>query len=77
MGESGLPEDASPGDGVDWDELGDAARRGLQRAGIHLMRAAIEVVAAVGAFLDELQDGEDGEDGDDPPDGGRRIIDIE
>lgn len=36
------------------DELADAARRGLQRAGVHLMRAAIEVVEGVSAFLEEL-----------------------
>lgn len=42
------------------DELTDAAKRGMQRAGLHLMRAAIEVVEAIGAFLDEMQhaDGE-------------------
>ena len=45
----------------DLGDLGDAARRGMQRAGIHLMRAAIEVVEGISAFLEELQhaDGED------------------
>lgn len=38
----------------DLHELSDAARRGLQRAGIHLMKAAIEVVAGIGAFLEEI-----------------------
>jgi hypothetical protein len=36
------------------DDLTDAARRGLQRAGVHMMRAAIEVVEGIGAFLDEM-----------------------
>ena len=30
-------------------------RRGMQRAAIHLMRAAIEVVEGLSAFLEELQ----------------------
>ena len=38
----------------DLHELSDAARRGLQRAGVHLMKAAIEVVAGIGAFLEEI-----------------------
>ena len=38
----------------DVPELSEAARRGLQRAAVHLMKAAIEVVAGVGAFLEEL-----------------------
>lgn len=44
------------------DELGEAARRGLQRAAIHLMKAAIEVVEGISAFLEEMQhvDGERG-----------------
>ena len=54
----------------DEPHLSDAARRGLQRAGIHLVKAAIEVVAGVGAFLEELQ-GRRGEDADD--DGPERI----
>lgn len=41
-------------DSPDIHELSDAARRGLQRAGIHLMKAAIEVVAGIGAFLEEI-----------------------
>ncbi|WKZ83030.1 MAG: hypothetical protein QY307_01900 [Acidimicrobiia bacterium] len=35
-------------------EIGDATRRGLQRAGLHFMKAAIEVVAGVSAFLEEI-----------------------
>jgi hypothetical protein len=38
----------------DLHELSDAARRGLQRAGVHLMKAAIEVVAGLSAFLEEI-----------------------
>jgi hypothetical protein len=43
-------------------DLGEAARRGMQRAGVHLMRAAIEVIEGVSAFLEEMQraDGESG-----------------
>lgn len=59
----------------DRDELSDAARRGLQRAAVHLMKAAIEVVAGLGAFLEEMgrtQDGERGEEG-----GERQHIEVE
>lgn len=51
------------------DDLSDAARRGLQRAAIHLMRAAIEVVEGVSAFLEEMQDsaGEDRAEKDSGP----------
>jgi hypothetical protein len=45
----------------DGPELSEAARRGLQRAAVHLMKAAIEVVAGVGAFLEELGKGTDGD----------------
>jgi len=38
----------------DMPELSEAARRGLQRAAVHLMKAAIEVVAGVSAFLEEM-----------------------
>ena len=41
-------------DPQDLHELSDAARRGLQRAGVHLMKAAIEVVAGLSAFLEEI-----------------------
>jgi hypothetical protein len=36
------------------DDLTEAARRGLQRAGVHLMKAAVEVVEGINAFLEEL-----------------------
>ncbi len=48
------------------DDLGEAARRGLQRAAVHLMKAAIEVVEGISAFLEELGYDEDSE-GDQGP----------
>jgi len=56
------------------EELTDAARRGLQRAAVHLMKAAIEVVAGLSAFLEEMGRQHEGEDGDD---GGRQHIEVE
>lgn len=54
------------------DDLSDAARRGLQRAGVHLVRAAIEVVEGISAFLEEMQRS-DGHPADDHSDGPQRI----
>lgn len=54
-------------------DLGEAARRGLQRAGIHLMKAAIEVVAGIGAFLEELNAADGGSDDDGNESGPQRI----
>lgn len=70
-----MPEERVEQDGHGWEELSEAARRGLQRAGIHLVKAAIEIVAAIGAFLEEIHDGEDdaGGDGRPSPDGPTRI----
>jgi len=49
-------------------ELSDAARRGLQRAGVHLMKAVIEVVAGLSAFLEEMNvSGSERPDSDDGP----------
>lgn len=48
------------------DELSDATRRGLQRAGVHLMKAAIEVVEGISAFLEELGRDESSDDGPGP-----------
>jgi len=58
-------------------DLNQAARRGLRRAGLHLVKAAIEVVAGVGALIDELQSARS-----DPPDSGddrdgRQRIDLD
>ena len=41
----------------DMGEIGDAAKRGLQRAGVHLVKAALEVVAGLSAFLEEVNAG--------------------
>lgn len=35
-------------------DYGDAFRLGLRRAGLHWVRASYEVIAGVGAFLDEV-----------------------
>jgi len=48
-------------------EMSEAARRGLQRAAVHLMKAAIEVVAGVSAFLEEMGKRQDGEGEADGP----------
>lgn len=53
----------------------DAFRLGLRRAGLHWVRASYEMIAGVGAFLDEVAkarrddvgDGSDDEFGDDGP----------
>ncbi len=58
----------------EFHELSDAARRGLQRAGVHMMKAAIEVVAGIGAFLEEMNAASPG--GADP-DGGPQHIEVE
>lgn len=55
------------------DELSEAARRGLQRAAVHLMKAAIEVVEGISAFLEELGALE----GDDTDDAGPERIEVE
>lgn len=51
----------------DGKDLSDAARRGLQRAAVHLMKAAIEVVEGLSAFLEELGKGGGREDDDGHP----------
>ena len=58
----------------DREELTEAARRGLQRAAVHLMKAAIEVVAGLGAFLEEMGGSHDDEEGEG---GGRQHIEVE
>lgn len=59
------------------DELSDAARRGLQRAGTHLVRAAMEVVEGLSAFLEEMQAAERGRRGDGDDDDGPQRIEVE
>ncbi len=59
----------------DGPHMSDAARRGLRRAGIHLVRAAIEVVNGISAFLEELEAARaPSPDDEDPP---RRHIPVE
>ena len=58
----------------DLHEISEAARRGLQRAGVHLMKAAIEVVAGIGAFLEEINSSSPHED---EPDAGPQRIELE
>lgn len=59
-------------------ETAAALRRAARRAAYHLLRAAVEGVKALEAFVDELaavgRDGNEGED-DDPP--RRERIDVE
>jgi hypothetical protein len=43
--------------------MSEAARRGLQRAGVHLVKAMIEVVNGISAFVEELQTARQREDG--------------
>lgn len=53
----------------------DVARRALRRAGVHFLRAAIEVVQGVNAAIEELQRARRApESGDD---GKRHRIDLE
>lgn len=48
------------------EDIGDAAKRGAQRAAVHLMKAAIEIVAGLSAFLEEMGKAKaDGDDDDD------------
>lgn len=55
----------------------DAFRLGLRRAGLHWVRASYEVIAGVGAFLDEVAKARraeaDGHDDDFEDDGPVRI----
>lgn len=61
----------------DHNEYRDALRLGLRRAGLHWVRASYEVIAGVGAFLDEVakarRDDGDGDDDDSGEDGPVRI----
>ncbi len=47
------PGDAA-GNGQRSDDLNEAFKMGLRRAGLHWMRAGYELLAGVGALLDEL-----------------------
>jgi len=46
--------DAADGNGQRTDDLNEAFKMGLRRAGLHWMRAGYELLAGVGALLDEL-----------------------
>jgi hypothetical protein len=70
------PQDEA-GDDLDLGELSEAARRGMQRAGVHLMKAAIEVVAGLGAFLEEIQAASPRRDGDGDDEDGPQHIEVE
>ena len=65
---------------ADRSDMTDAARRGLQRAGIHMVKAAIEIVAGLNAFLEEVQgvrstESDGGPEDDDQGSGGpQRIV---
>lgn len=49
-----LPLDTGEGNGHRIDDLNEAFKVGLRRAGLHWMRAGYELLAGVGALLDEL-----------------------
>lgn len=48
------PLDDGGGNGHRGDDLNDAFKAGLRRAGLHWMRAGYEILAGVGALLEEL-----------------------
>lgn len=60
-------------------DYGEAFRLGLRRAGLHWVRASYEVIAGVGAFLDEVASVRRDEDaaGDDRPDEDEGPVRIE
>ena len=61
----------------DESQYREALRLGLRRAGLHWIRASYEVVAGLGAFLDEIararREQPDSEDDTDEPEGPVRI----
>lgn len=59
--------DASEPNGWQGDDLNDALKQGFRRAGMHWMRAGYELLAGVGAFLEELSQRSEGESGPDDP----------
>lgn len=62
--------------------LRDAAVAGVRRAGAHLIRAGIEIVSGVAAFLDEVRNREEDDPGlqrievvvDDDDEGRQRLV---
>ena len=63
----------------DHNEYRDALRLGLRRAGLHWVRASYEVIAGVGAFLDEVAKArrDDGDDDDDSGEVGPVRIELD
>lgn len=61
-------------------DMKDALRLGLRRAGMHWLRASYEVVAGVGALLNEITDArrsQPGSDEDEPEDKGPIRIELD
>lgn len=52
----------------DNNDYRDALRMGIRRAGLHWIRASYEVIAGIGAFLDEVASARGGEQADDDQD---------
>jgi hypothetical protein len=61
----------------DAPELAEAARRAAQRAGAHLLRAAIEVLRGLGAAIEELRAVRNAPEGEGGGDGGRQHIELD
>ncbi len=61
-----------PDEGPDRAELLDAARAGAMKAGFHMVRAGWEVLAGIGAFVEEMRKVMR-EDSDEGPPGPERI----
>ena len=59
------------------DQLDEAWRLGMRRAGLHLLRAGYEVVAGFEALLEELTRARNADDDEEPFDYGTTRIDIE
>lgn len=59
------------------NEYRDALRMGFRRAGIHWLRASYEVVAGVGAFLDEVARARRDDRSDDDDEGDEGLVRIE
>lgn len=51
---NGASDPVDADDVTDLHELNDALKAGFRRAGVHWMRAGYEVLAGLGALLDEI-----------------------
>jgi hypothetical protein len=59
--------DDSAFNGAHGEDLNEALKQGFRRAGMHWMRAGYELLAGVGAFLEELsQKSTEADDPDEP-----------